>query len=1117
MRRSICLLAVLAVAQGTRAQGPDTLAGYARRLSGETIGYESYTPLATEALLTRTNTGQGVITWETEAVPTDVKGDTVFFSWVGGNAAGTATGDEPFDLTIDGNPALTIMTHKDVREPGWYYRNDRGVSIRFERKMLDHNNDVSGKVTLAIPRAMVTPGKPLRLSIVGRNKGNQDWLMVYRYQISNSFIAEVLPLLKRAPGGDTLRVIRIYGAYAKNQGTLRASTGRQRTTFPLHNDYNELQWAVPYHHRDRSIQLTLEIDGDTPTEDTLALPPLVPLEVHLVHHSHTDIGYSNLQQEVAAIQNRNIREAIRLIEKTKDYPDAAKFRWNIESLWAVENFLDSAGKNEVKAFGDALHTGRLTLQAFYANELTGLLDAEELTWLTAYARTLEKRFHVTVNSAMITDVPGYTWSTIQALGRAGIKYFSIGPNNSDRIGGVLRTWGDKPFYWTAPGTGQRVLTDVAGSSYAWFHGTPGARDPARLTQRLLAYVDHLNEERYPYRYAMVRYNIVSDNAPLDTGISDFIRNWNKTYIYPRLVLSTPTMALSTLEKAYGTRLPVYSGDMSPYWEDGAASTATELGWNRRVRARLEQTEALAALEGGTFVSGARPAPGARPDPVIRPAPDDRHTMMEPDSALTAAWRGVVMFDEHTWGAWCSISDPDNPFSTAQWQYKRSFLVTADRLERRLRTPPGAAPLQVVNTHSWPIHAQVRLPGFAEGAHVTLGDGSPVQQQTLSDGDRLVDLPEIPGFTAVVLKAGESSHISPTGGATREGYTFTNDFLRLTIDSLNGAIASLEWKGNDLVRQGSYGLNQYEYVPGRDPAAAQTARIKSLEVTENGPLLTVIRLGAAAPGAKALKIEYRLDNVTGKLTIVDSIDKEKVRTKEAVHFAFPLNVPGGDLVADNGAFPYRPFADTLAGGNRDFGYIGKWMDVSNPEWGITLCSLETPIMEWGAMRSEVIPPGSSVSGWRKTFAPAQTYFVYALNNYWHTNYKADQEGWAAFRYVLEPHGPRDLADCYKRGEEAEAPPVLVDQAVVTPLRLSNPNVVVASIIPVQPGRTLWIDLYNPTDKPVDTKVQLPRRAPEVDVYRSNVHQQALAPLGSQPVHLTPYGRLSVLLVRHDTDL
>jgi hypothetical protein len=33
----------------------------------------------------------------------------------------------------------------------------------------------------------------------------------------------------------------------------------------------------------------------------------------------------------------------------------------------------------------------------------------------------------------------------------------------------------------------------------------------------------------------------------------------------------------------------------------------------------------------------------------------------------------------------------------------------------------------------------------------------------------------------------------------------------------------------------------------------------------------------------------------------------------------------------------------------------------------------------------------------------TVHAYLLNNYWHTNYKADQQGPLRFRFILRPHG------------------------------------------------------------------------------------------------------------------
>ncbi len=1090
MRNHCLLLGLLILGLHTQAQ--DTLAGYAKTVRGETIGYNSYTPMATQALLARTNTGDMVMEWETDAVPANYKGDTVYFSWVGSNASGTLAGEAPFDLSIENQYALTITLNKDYNKPGWLFTNRDGVSVRFQKLMLDQSNDMSGKVTLAVPKNLLTPGQPLHLKITGQKKNTQDWFMVFQYRISDHFKVEVLPLLEKSTNGDTLRVLRIYGAYKKPTGTLKLKSQSEAHDFTLHEDYNELEWAVPYHHSDKEIKIQLTLDGET-TTDTLPLEELLPLELHLVHHSHTDIGYSNLQPEVASIQIRNIRQAMALIQKTKDYPVEARFRWNIESLWAVENFLDSAKPEEVSAFQQALATGRMVPQAFYANELTGLLDGEELTWLTAYARTLEKQFDIHIRSAMITDVPGYTWSTIQALQEAGVRYFSIGPNQGDRIGGVIRTWGDKPFYWETPGGG-KVLVDVAGSSYSWFHGTPGARDPIRLRQRLLAYVRHLNEEKYPYFHALVRYNIVSDNAPLDTGISDFIRAWNEKYLYPKLYLSTPEIALHAIEQDYGAKIPVLKGDMSPYWEDGAASTAMELGWNRQVRARLEQTEALAAM------------------------------LKTPTKDWYSPWRGVIMFDEHTWGAWSSITDPDNPFTTYQWQFKRRFLEVADSLGNALRAsvlaPYTDGSLRALNTHSWDMSGELKLPDIAKNELVTDSAGKPFPQQALSNGSRIIYLKNVPAYKSVLLKIAPGQ--IETSAATITGYTIENGHLQMRIDSTNGAIASIQVKGKEIIDQGPLRLNQYEYVPGRDPGTALGARLKDMQVTENGPLLTVIRLRCEAPGARDLRMEYRLNNLDGCLTIVDSIDKELVRTKEAVHFAFPFSIPGATLTADNGAFPYRPFEDTLAGGNRDFGYVGKWMDLSGPEGGILLCPEETPIMEWGSMRSEVIAPGSSVSAWKTTFAPTQTWYSYAMNNYWHTNYKADQEGWAVFTYRLLPHGPINLVSDYETAEAFEAPLVLLQttKPIQPLLHLGNPNAVVSTLQPLEQG--YWIQVYNPTDKSIKTTIS----AGNKKIYLSNAHQDRLSLLGDDlhrpappvdpvprwrgPITLEPYQKISLLI-------
>jgi hypothetical protein len=92
----------------------------------------------------------------------------------------------------------------------------------------------------------------------------------------------------------------------------------------------------------------------------------------------------------------------------------------------------------------------------------------------------------------------------------------------------------------------------------------------------------------------------------------------------------------------------------------------------------------------------------------------------------------------------------------------------------------------------------------------------------------------------------------------------------------------------------------------------------------------------------------------------------------------------------------------------------------------------------------------------------------MNNYWHTNYKADQEGPATVRYALIPHGKRDLVSCARRGIEVQQPLLLfpaqgsVQQSMLTLSstgRGAETGVLVPWIDSSRDGRALLVRLFN----------------------------------------------------------
>ena len=60
--------------------------------------------------------------------------------------------------------------------------------------------------------------------------------------------------------------------------------------------------------------------------------------VYLVHHSHTDIGYTDLQETITARQADFIRSVVQWMQQ----PENQGFRWNCETLFCVERFLEQA-------------------------------------------------------------------------------------------------------------------------------------------------------------------------------------------------------------------------------------------------------------------------------------------------------------------------------------------------------------------------------------------------------------------------------------------------------------------------------------------------------------------------------------------------------------------------------------------------------------------------------------------------------------------------------------------------------------------------------------------------------------------------------------------------------
>lgn len=1070
------------------------LNGFVKDIAGEHIDYHSFHPYATGALLTRCLDGKQAISWMTEPVPDAPSTESLTFAWIGGHSSGSSTADATFSLNINGKPILKFTTARARRVWKWRVNGGGDVTLSFEAKWEDSVGDLFGYFFLTVPVRAYAKGTALTVNIAGDSLGRRDWYMTFKYQMKESLVVRSQPaLLKR--GGNQLIDVLIDHVQPEGSVLLSTSAGDSMRA-QLQLGFNTLQLPVAAVQTGREVTVRIDVAGEPTREERLLLRPVRYREFWILPHSHNDIGYSDLQSDVEKKQLKNIRDAMALWTKTAGYPAGSRFRWNTEILWAVDRFLATCSEAERKEFIAAVRDGGIGLNGLYSNQLTGICRPEELLRLTDFARSLARHYGLTVNDAMITDIPGYTWATVPALAQAGIKYFSSGPNfipnlpdGGDRVGFFNRAWGDRPFYWVSPSGQEKVLFWVAGKGYSWFHGWILGKMGERTAWNLLQYLTDLDARDYPYDMIQLRYTIGGDNGPTDPDLPDFVRQWNERYDSPKLVISTASAMFQEFEKRWAKSLPSFAGDITPYWEDGAVSTLREVAMVRRSTERLIQAEAAACMTGANLS----------------------------EQKLEDAWRNAHLFDEHTWGAWNSVSDPDNAFARAQWEVKSRYATDLDAqstgLLRDALSASSGKRFEVLNTLSWNRTDLVILEREAgtPGDIVVDDGGEEVPSQRLSTGELAFLARDVPALGSRMFAVREGK--SRLSGSLRVGErSVASSGMTVELDAQTGAICRLETAGGrqyvDTLLHA--GLNQYLYVAGKDPAAARPNKGAKISVKEDGPLMCVLRITSDAPGCKNLEQEIRVVDGLKRVEIVNRIEKAKVRDKEAVHVGFPFAVPEGSFRLDGGWGVVRPDADQLPGSCRDYLSSGRWIDCSNQDFGLTLTLDESPLVEIGEMTDETAGP-RGVRVWRRAYRPGTVCYSYAMNNYWHTNYKADQEGPATLHYALYPHGSFNAADAYRRGVERSQPllarPCGEVAAVTRPLfAISSAGVAVTSIRRSSDGKATMIRLYSSSGKPEEFSILWDRLKPK-RIYVSSLLEGRDAPAPRQ-LSLPAFGILTL---------
>lgn len=783
--------------------------------------------------------------------------------------------------------------------------------------------------------------------------------------------------------------------------TLRLGDQSQRVK--LEAGENRFFFEVPEVSSAQSLPLTVTRGKEELATETVTIEPVRHWRMNLVQHTHTDIGYTRSQMEILAEHLRYIDYALDYCDATDDYPDAAKFRWTCEISWAVSEYLKCRPAEQIARLKQRVKEGRIELATMYLN-FDELPDEQTLAASLAPLKQFREA-GMRAELAMQDDVNGIGWCFSEYFADAGVKYLNMGTHGHRAL-----ICFDKPtvFWWQSP-SGKKVL------AYRAEHYNQGnffgvhTDDFGQFETRVLEYLGQLEAKDYPYDICAAQHSgYFTDNAPPSTKSCEMVRRWNEKYEWPKLRTAVATEFIKTVESDYADRIQTIRGAWPDWWTDGFASGAREAAVSRITHSNIIANQAglsFAKMLGAELPEG----------------------MNERIDGINNA---LLFYDEHTFGYSESVRDPYGLETWEQRSLKQSYAWEAYRYAGLLGentmgllqsfVPKANVPsIAVFNTLNWSysgiakvyIDHQILPKEKAFRIVDEAGHEIPAQAgESRSDGTYwclyVKDVPAL-GYARYRVEVLDEPRPAVVAADKLADKRVENEWYTIDFDPSRGTIYQLYDKalGKPLLSadaEWEMGEFIYEIIDSRHPMEKYTApqflrrrpeRIR-FERYEKGPIWDTYRFrGETVAGREPnnLMVEYRVYNVEKKIEVVYRLRKKAVTDPEAIYIAFPYEVEAGKIHLDVPGGNIEAGVDQIPGSSNDWYTVQNFATARSERSQVVMGSPEIPLMQFGAINTGRYEAGA---------VPQSTnMYSWPMNNYWVTNFNADQMGELQWSYFI----------------------------------------------------------------------------------------------------------------------
>jgi hypothetical protein len=326
----------------------------------------------------------------------------------------------------------------------------------------------------------------------------------------------------------------------------------------------------------------------------------------------------------------------------------------------------------------------------------------------------------------------------------------------------------------------------------------------------------------------------------------------------------------------------------------------------------------------------------------------------PKSLINEAWENALLYDEHTWGAHHSVSLPEDPQTLTLFAVKAGYAMKSHLVCEQLQKIVEES---LAFDENW---ERDRRDALAPDAH-SFGFRS---------GSLAVDIDQETGFIRSIRRTDDGREFVERRNAQAKGDDAAPGFGEVL-----------------------YYSKQRGYPPsGSDVATGSTLSRPRLIDVQRRDRSIVSRYEHDVLGIVELDVSVAAD-LPDVECIVRIKGKRPVREMEGVYIGFPFAFEQPQIDYEVGGAVVQAGRDWMPRACLDWFSVQDFVRVQDKRTGddVIWCSPDAPLVSLQAINTHKKLESLPIDNGRL--------YSYLMNNYWHTNYQAQQGGDFEFRYFI----------------------------------------------------------------------------------------------------------------------